>query len=77
MQHSYFGSHQRAPLQLALNHFSTLRDYLEHFDCSKKLKLYIHDAEGVMFPEDFREAFPSPLPNLKHLNIVMNSAERG
>lgn len=30
-----------------------------------------------MFPEDFREAFPSPLPNLKHLNIVMNSAVEG
>ncbi|XP_008236539.1 PREDICTED: F-box protein At5g03100-like [Prunus mume] len=70
--------HIRGPtFSLPLNHFSTLRDYLEHFDCSKKLKLYIHDAEGVMFPEDFREAFPSPLPNLKHLNIVMNSAVEG
>ncbi|KAI5314603.1 hypothetical protein L3X38_043779 [Prunus dulcis] len=70
--------HIRGPtFSLPLNHFSTLRDYLEHFECSKKLKLYIHDAEGVMFPEDFREAFPSPLPNLKHLNIVMNSAVEG
>ncbi|CAL2279085.1 unnamed protein product [Prunus armeniaca] len=70
--------HIRGPtFSLPLNHFFTLRDYLEHFDCSKKLKLYIHDAEGVMFPEDFREAFPSPLPNLKHLNIVMNSAVEG
>ncbi|KAM0958934.1 hypothetical protein EV2_024958 [Malus domestica] len=47
-------------------HLSALRDYLESFDCSEDMSLYIQDAKSFIFPESFRKTCSPPLRNLKH-----------
>ncbi|KAM2417280.1 hypothetical protein FF2_023944 [Malus domestica] len=47
-------------------HLSALRDYLESFDCSEDISLYIQDAKSFIFPESFRKTCSPPLRNLKY-----------
>ncbi|CAL9022303.1 unnamed protein product [Prunus brigantina] len=50
---------------------STLTDYLEKFDCCKELSLY-----AFIFPKQLRRTWLPPLPNVKTLNVNINS-EKG
>ncbi|PRQ23808.1 hypothetical protein RchiOBHm_Chr6g0265471 [Rosa chinensis] len=51
-------------------HFSTLRDFLESFGCSKNITLSICDFKALIFPENFRRAFYPPLLGLKNLVLL-------
>ncbi|XP_062024841.1 uncharacterized protein LOC133740924 isoform X3 [Rosa rugosa] len=49
--------------------YSAMRDFLESFNCSKKVKLHIEDAEGVIIPEHRRMEWYPPLPSIKQLQL--------
>ncbi|KAM5547137.1 putative FBD-associated F-box protein [Rosa sericea] len=55
-------------------HFPTWRYFLQNFDCCNKVQLDIrHDAiaEAITFPENFRQTFSPPLPNVKYLRVLI------
>ncbi|PRQ23088.1 putative F-box domain, leucine-rich repeat domain, L domain-containing protein [Rosa chinensis] len=52
-----------------IEYYSAMRDFLESFNCSKKVKLHIEDAEGVIIPEHRRMEWSSPLPSIKQLQL--------
>ncbi|CAN6701900.1 unnamed protein product [Malus baccata var. baccata] len=51
-------------------HFSSLRDYLECFDCFKEITLEVDDAKALIFPENFRQTRSPPLLNLNILEVT-------
>ncbi|KAK9907065.1 hypothetical protein M0R45_002481 [Rubus argutus] len=63
---------------LALNgpwrHYLTLRDFLERIGCSKNVILYIRDFKTLIFPEDFRKNFSSPLYGCNQLFLRMDNS---
>ncbi|PQQ16113.1 putative F-box/LRR-repeat protein [Prunus yedoensis var. nudiflora] len=54
-------------------HFPTLRDFLKEFGCSKELTLLADEFKGIIFPENFRKIFSSPLPYANVLIHTRNS----
>nr|XP_011459960.1 PREDICTED: F-box/FBD/LRR-repeat protein At5g22700-like isoform X2 [Fragaria vesca subsp. vesca] len=57
-------------------YFPTLRDFLEHIGFSKRVVLYINDFKALLFPENFRKNFSSPLYGVKHLVVVMPNSPK-
>ncbi|KAM1461458.1 hypothetical protein ACFX1T_045640 [Malus domestica] len=57
-------------------HFSSLRDYLECFDCFKEITLEVDDAKALIFPENFRQTRSPPLLNLNILEVTSKSYVR-
>ncbi|KAK9907062.1 hypothetical protein M0R45_002478 [Rubus argutus] len=54
-------------------HFITLRDFLEKFGFSEKVTLYIREFKTLIFSEEFRKNFSSPLYGVNHLFVMTNS----
>ncbi|XP_050363163.1 uncharacterized protein LOC126782051 [Argentina anserina] len=49
--------------------YSAMRDFLESFDCSKRVKIHITEPEGVLIPENRRAEWTPPLPGIKQLQL--------
>ncbi|XP_004295252.1 PREDICTED: putative FBD-associated F-box protein At5g22720 [Fragaria vesca subsp. vesca] len=60
----------------SFRHFSTLRDFLENIGFSKRIVLYVRNYKALLFPEDFRKNFSSPLYGVKHLVVVMPNSQK-
>ncbi|BFG22140.1 hypothetical protein CerSpe_084140 [Prunus speciosa] len=58
-----------SPIDRPWKHFPTLRNFLKEFGCSKLLYLIPRDFKGLIFPENFRKTFSSPLPYVRHVVI--------
>ncbi|KAM1218532.1 hypothetical protein TB2_045641 [Malus domestica] len=58
-------------------HFSSLRDYLECFDCFKEITLEVDDAKALIFPENFRQTRSPPLLNLNILEVTSKVSASG
>ncbi|KAL6197928.1 hypothetical protein ACLB2K_027720 [Fragaria x ananassa] len=53
------------------HNFPALRDFLEVFDGTDNLIIYINDFKVITFPERFRETYLSPLPRINRLQVRM------
>ncbi|XP_004296069.1 PREDICTED: uncharacterized protein LOC101297050 [Fragaria vesca subsp. vesca] len=51
-------------------YYSLLRERLEIFDCTGILERDIHDAKGIIIPENCRREWSPPLPRVKQLQLT-------
>ncbi|KAK9939021.1 hypothetical protein M0R45_015730 [Rubus argutus] len=56
------------------HYFSELRDFLKAFDGIDQINLHVCDFKGLIFPENFRETFSSPLTSLKYFGVYMSNS---
>ncbi|XP_020413009.1 putative F-box/FBD/LRR-repeat protein At5g22610 [Prunus persica] len=54
-------------------HFPALRDFLKEFGFLESLLLSVPDFKALIFPENFRKTFSSPLPNLRNFSILLSN----
>ncbi|VVA12280.1 PREDICTED: putative [Prunus dulcis] len=57
-------------------HFPALRDFLKEFGFLESLLLSVPDfkmVQALIFPENFRKTFSSPLPNLRIFSILLSN----
>ncbi|XP_021826613.1 F-box/FBD/LRR-repeat protein At2g04230-like [Prunus avium] len=54
-------------------HFPALRDFLKEFGFLESLLLSVPNFKALIFPENFRKTFSSPLPNLRNFSILLSN----
>ncbi|CAL2241993.1 unnamed protein product [Prunus armeniaca] len=63
-----------SPIDRPWKHFPTLRNFLKEFGCSRLLSLIPRDFKGLIFPENFKKTFSSPLPRSRDVAVYMLNA---
>nr|XP_004294804.2 PREDICTED: uncharacterized protein LOC101293671 [Fragaria vesca subsp. vesca] len=56
-----------------IEYYSAMRDFLESFDYSRKVKIHIEEAEGVIIPEHCRMEWSPPLPSIRQLQLYFSA----